>query len=212
MKHEQCIAPAVGQLYTYRRRKPFQRESKNERHIKENKSIAWFKTVSLVPSGGVSILVVHGFRNIPVYLYNKLARWRARLKEILVLTNEENIHQGRWKNRQLQLKEHLLNNSFSFHPLGNSLVIKTEVKNKTICSKGQHEPNQWSALSTTLIHPTALKGSIPWGNVLEMWEHCSASRTRGPASWGVLQARTCTRAAGGQGWSTDISHLAYIKS
>lgn len=164
------------------------------------------------PSGGVSILVVHGFRNIPVYLYNKLARWRARLKEILVLTNEENIHQGRWKNRQLQLKEHLLNNSFSFHPLGNSLVIKTEVKNKTICSKGQHEPNQWSALSTTLIHPTALKGSIPWGNVLEMWEHCSASRTRGPASWGVLQARACTRAAGGQGWSTDISHLAYIKS
>lgn len=95
-----------------RRRRPFQRESKNERHINENKSITCFKTVSLVPSGGVSVLAVHGFRNIPVYLYNKLAHWRASLKEVLVLTREENIHQGRWKNRQLQLKEHLLNNSF----------------------------------------------------------------------------------------------------
>ena len=95
MKHEQHTAPAVGHLCAPRRRRPFQRESKNERHIKENKSITWFKTVSLVPSGGVSVLAVHGFRNIPVYLYNKLAHWRASLKEVLVLTSEENIHQGR---------------------------------------------------------------------------------------------------------------------
>lgn len=95
MKREQCTAPAVGQLRAPRRRKPFQRESKKERHIKENKSIAWFQTVSLVPSGGVSILAVHGFRNIPVYLYSKLAHWRASLKEVQVLTSEENIHQGR---------------------------------------------------------------------------------------------------------------------
>lgn len=95
MKREQCTAPAVGAATCSQKEKAILGESKNERHIKENKSIAWFQTVSLVPSGGVSILAVHGFRNIPVYLYSKLAHWRASLKEVQVLTSEENIHQGR---------------------------------------------------------------------------------------------------------------------
>ena len=165
----------------------------------------------MVPSAGVSILAVHGFRNTPVYLYSKLPHWRASLEEVLVLTSKENIHQGGWKNRQLQLREHLLNNPLPFTHSGIHLLSRFRL-NKTLCSKRQYEPNQWSALSTTLIHPTVLKGSIPWGKhpwdvgallgIRDTWDRILGSplgQSLHPGSRRHLQT------------STDVSHLAYIK-
>lgn len=78
-----------GAAIYLQKEKAIQGERKNERNIKENKNYHLIQDSFSGPSGGVSILVVHGFKKYSLYIFIISVRWRARLKEILVLTRKK---------------------------------------------------------------------------------------------------------------------------